>query len=137
MSIDARVFVIEADQVIRSALGYILGESYETSTFSATADVLSKPAPFAPDVVLVGIDLLTDKGAETVTALAGKLGGPGVIVVADSAKAPLALACLRQGAEAIISKPITHDGVSSAVEAVLARRCAVPRRAASPPLMCI
>jgi DNA-binding NarL/FixJ family response regulator len=136
MSSEARVFVIEADQVIRSALGYILSESYETFTFSAMADALSRPAPFAPDVVLVGISLLADKGAETVATLAGRLNRPGVIVVADSAKAPLALACLRQGAEAIIAKPITHDGVSSAVEALLTRRCAVPRRTASPPLMC-
>jgi len=136
MSSEARVFVIEADQVIRSALGYILSESYEIFTFSATADALSKPAPFVPDVVLVGVGLLADKGAETMAAIAGKLGWPGVIVVADSARAPLALACLRQGADAVIAKPITHDGVSSAVEAVLARRCAVPRRADSPPLMC-
>jgi len=137
MSSEARVFVIEADQVIRSALGYILSESYETFTFSATADALSKPAPFAPDVVLVGSSLLEDKGAETVASLADKLGRPGVIVVAESAKAPPALAGVRQGAEAVIAKPITHDGVSSAVEAVLARRGPVPQRTASPPLMCI
>src|SRR3954468_5579912 len=40
----SRVFVIEADQVIRSALGYILSERHETLTFSETADALTKAA---------------------------------------------------------------------------------------------
>ena len=131
MSGKACVFVIEADQVIRSALGYILSERHETFTFSETADALSKAARAAPDAVLVGSSILEDSGAEMVGVLARKLHQAGIIVVAGSTRSPLALAGLRQGAEAIIAKPITFDGVTHAVDAVLARRGAEPSLAPS------
>src|SRR3954469_714920 len=78
----SRVFVIEADQVIRSALGYILSERHETLTFSETADALTKAA--TPDIVLVGISILESEGAEVVAVLARKLHHAGIIVVAGS-----------------------------------------------------
>ena len=131
MSGKACVFVIEADQVIRSALGYILSERHETFTFAETADALSKAARAAPDAVLVGSSILEDSGAEMVGVLARKLHQAGIIVVAGSTRSSLALAGLRQGAEAIIAKPITFDGVTHAVDAVLARRGAEPSLAPS------
>ena len=131
MSGKACVFVIEADQVIRSALGYILSERHETFTFAETADALSKAARAAPDAVLVGSSILEDSGAEMVGVLARKLHQAGIIVVSGSTRSPLALAGLRQGAEAIIAKPITFDGVTHAVDAVLARRGAEPSLAPS------
>ena len=131
MSGKACVFVIEADQVIRSALGYILSERHETFTFAETADALSKAARAAPDAVLVGSSIREDSGAEMVGVLARKLHQAGIIVVAGSTRSPLALAGLRQGAEAIIAKPITFDGVTHAVDAVLARRGAEPSLAPS------
>ena len=131
MSGKACVFVIEADQVIRSALGYILSERHETFTFAETADALSKAARAAPDAVLVGSSILEDSGAEMVGVLARKLHQAGIIVVAGSTRSQLALAGLRQGAEAIIAKPITFDGVTHAVDAVLARRGAEPSLAPS------
>jgi DNA-binding response OmpR family regulator len=131
MSGKACVFVIEADQVIRSALGYILSERHETFTFAETADELSKAARAAPDAVLVGSSILEDSGAEMVGVLARKLHQAGIIVVAGPTRSPLALAGLRQGAEAIIAKPITFDGVTHAVDAVLARRGAEPSLAPS------
>ena len=133
MSSKARVFVIEADQVIRSALGYILSERHDT--FAEPADALTKAARSAPDVVLVGSSLIADEGAETIAMLARKLNRAGIVVVADSVKAPLALAGLRQGAEAIIAKPITFDGVTHAVESVYARRGTEPGLAKSPRLV--
>ncbi|GLH82031.1 hypothetical protein SSBR45G_69400 [Bradyrhizobium sp. SSBR45G] len=133
MSSKARIFVIEADQVIRSALGYILSERHETFTFAQTADALTKAARATPDAVLVGSSILEDGGAETVGMLARKLHQAGIIVVAGSNKSPLALAGLRQGAEAIIAKPITFDGVTHAVDSVLARRGADSGLAPSSP----
>ncbi|MGJ4906432.1 response regulator [Bradyrhizobium oligotrophicum] len=132
MASKARVFVIEADQVIRSALGYILSERHETFTFAETADALSKAVRATPDAVLVGSSILEDDGAETVGMLARKMHQAGIIVVAGSTRSPLALAGLQQGAEAIIAKPITFDGVTHAVDSVLARRGSEPGPTASP-----
>jgi len=130
MSSKACVFVIEADQVVRSALGYILRERHETFIFAETADALRKAARSTPDAVLVGMSILEDDGAETIGMLARKLNQAGIIVVAGSPRSPLALAGLRQGAEAIIAKPITFDGVTHAVDSVLARRGTEPGPAA-------
>jgi DNA-binding NtrC family response regulator len=127
----SRVFVIEADQVIRSALGYILSERHETFTFSETADALTKTASSTPDIVLVGISILENEGPEVVAVLARKLHRAGIIVVAGSPNTPLAMAGLRQGAGGIIAKPITFDGVLRAVDQVLGQRGLSPALATS------
>ena len=129
--VSKRVFVIEPDQVVRSALGYILSGRHETFTFAEPADALTKAAAPAPDIVLVGVSILEGNGTETVATLAQEFDRAGIIVVADSATAPLALAGLRHGAQAIIAKPITFEGVTRAVEPVLARRGPGPRLATS------
>ncbi len=129
------VFVIEADQVVRSALGYILSGRHETFTFGEPSDAMSKAASSPPDIVLVGVSLLGENGAETVATLAQEFDRAGIILVSDSATAPPALAALHQRAEAVIAKPITFEGVTRTVEQVLARRGPGPMLATSSSLI--
>jgi CheY-like chemotaxis protein len=122
MNSDERIFVIEADQVIRSALGFILSEDRETYTFSEIDDALTKAAQLHPDAVLLGIGQIERHGAQLVAELMRQLRDSSIILVADTTTDPLALAGLNQGAQAVIGKPITFEGVSGKVDAVLAAR---------------
>jgi DNA-binding NtrC family response regulator len=122
MSSDERVFVIEADQVIRSALGFILSEDRETYTFSEIDDAVAKACDVHPDVVLLGITQIERHGAGLVADLTHRLQGSRIVLVANSVAEPLAQAGLSHGAHAVIGKPITFDGVRGQVAAVLAAR---------------
>jgi len=122
MASHERIFVIESDQVIRSALGFILSEDRETFTFSEIDDALAKADQFRPDVVLLGLGLIERHGAELVADLVGQLPCSSIILVANSASAPLVQDGLHHGARAVISKPISFDGVRGKVDSVLAAR---------------
>jgi DNA-binding response OmpR family regulator len=120
MTSEQRIFVIEADQVVRSALGFILSEDRETYTFSEIDDAVAKAAQLHPDVVLLGIGQIERHGAQLVVDLMRRLHAGSIILVADTTTDPLALAALGHGAQAVIGKPITFDGVHSKVDMVLA-----------------
>ena len=122
MSRDERIFVVEADQVIRSALGFILSEDRETYTFSEIDDAVAKADDVHPDVVLLGITQIERHGATLVADLIRRLHDSRIVLVANSTAEPLAQAGLSQGAHAVIGKPITFDGVRGQVEAVLGAR---------------
>jgi DNA-binding response OmpR family regulator len=122
MTSDERIFVVEADQVIRSALGFILSEDHETYTFSELDDALAKATQLHPDVVLLGVGQIERHGAQLVADLMGQLRDSSIILVADTTTDQLALAGLNQGAQSVIAKPISFEGVRSKVDRALAAR---------------
>ncbi|HEV2157799.1 hypothetical protein [Bradyrhizobium sp.] len=112
------VFVIERDQVVRSALHYILQERYRTYTFASLDDALAS-AMDAPDTVLVGTSILQGENDGIVAALGRRYGGAAVLVVADRSSDPLARLALERGARGIVCKPISFDAVCEAVDRAL------------------
>jgi DNA-binding NarL/FixJ family response regulator len=118
------IFVIESEQVVRSALHYILRDRYLTLAFATLADALASAE--VPDAVLLDISNLQGEG----DALApGELfAGARILLVADRQSDPLAQAGLKRGAHGIVSKPISFDSVRDAVSGVLAP----PARAGEP-----
>lgn len=115
----ATVFVIEREQVVRSALHYILRERHRTRAF-ASLDEASATAPEMPDVVLLGMSLLQDGNDLLPTSLAGQFGRAAILLVADSNSGQLAQLCLEHGASGIVRKPISFDTVCEAVDRALA-----------------
>jgi FixJ family two-component response regulator len=112
------VFVIEREQVIRSALHYILQDRYRTYTFASLDDALAS-AMDPPDTVLVGASILQGQNDGLITSLCIRYGGAAVLVVADRSSDPLAQLALERGARGIVCKPISFDTVCEAVEQAL------------------
>ena len=89
--------MIEADEVIRSALHFILDDHSETHSF-ATLD-------------------LAYAGAGDVTP---------IMIVANSGDEPLALKALEWGAHNVLGKPISFDSVHRRVDGLLRRQRVSP-----------
>ena len=117
---DERIFLIEADQVVRSALNYILGAENEIHAFPSFEEALTKADEVNPGVVVLGIGIVKSHGERVLADLFERIGRCKILLVADSTADPLAQASLRQGAHDIISKPITFDGVRGKLDAALA-----------------
>ena len=123
-------FVVEREQVVRSAMHYILRDRYRILAFASLDEAFASTAD-TPDAVLAGVTVLQDQGERLVAALCGRYGDAAILVVADHRSDPLAQLALDSGAHAIVCKPISFDTVCEAVDRALA--ASVPRGTTVPP----
>lgn len=128
---DDIIFVVEGDEVIRSALHFILDDQNETHSFANLDLAFAKVADLkaghpAPSLVLLGVDLLKNNGERTVAEVTRRLPGARILIVANSVNDPLALTGLEWGAHDVLGKPISFDSVQRRVDALLRRQKASP-----------
>ncbi|MES2194740.1 MAG: response regulator [Pseudomonadota bacterium] len=115
------IFVVESDEVIRSALHFILDDRNETRSFATLELAYAQAGDVTPDLVLLGIDFLKDDGEGTVTEITRRLPSAKILIVANSVNDPLALKALRWGAHGVLGKPISFDSVHRGVDGLLRR----------------
>jgi DNA-binding NtrC family response regulator len=127
-----RIFVVEPDEVIRSALYFILRDDHETHAFASLEQALIKAPDCKPDVVLLGVDTLEAGGERILADPSFCFPHAGILLVANSADDPLALIGLKQGAHDVISKPISFDSVRDKVDGMFGHgRISLPRPASA------
>ncbi|MGB9115851.1 response regulator [Bradyrhizobium sp.] len=118
---DDIVFVVEGDEVIQSALHFILDDRNETHSFANLDHAFAKAADRTPNIVLLGIGMVENNGERALAEIAIRLPGTKILIVANSVNDPLALASLKWGAHDVLGKPITFDSVRGKVDALLER----------------
>jgi DNA-binding NarL/FixJ family response regulator len=118
---DSIIFVVEGDEVVRSALHFILDDHNETHSFAHLDQALANAAGRTPSIILLGIGAVRHDGERTLAEIAIRLPNTRVLIVANSENDPLALASLKRGAHGVIGKPITFDSVRGKVDALLMR----------------
>jgi DNA-binding response OmpR family regulator len=116
---DDIIFVVESDEVIRSALHFILDDQNATFSFASLDLAYAAARKAKPDLVLVGVDILKDDGEGAVAGIAQRLPGAKILVVANSVDDPVALKALRWGALDVLGKPISFDSVHRRVDGLL------------------
>ena len=119
---DKRIFVVEADEVIRSALQFILDDRNETHGLTSLEQAFAKGDRWKPDLVLLGVSIVQDQGVSVLDDIGLRLPGAKILLVADSRKDPLAQLCLGAGADDVLGKPIATDSVRDKVDLLLGRR---------------
>jgi CheY-like chemotaxis protein len=119
---DDIIFVVEGDEVVRSALHFILDDQNETHSFTTLDLAFSKAGDLAPSLVLLGVDLLRHDGELALAEVARQLPGVKILIVADSTRDPLAQRSLKWGAHDVLGKPISFDSVRRGVDALLRRQ---------------
>ncbi|MGQ0680905.1 response regulator [Bradyrhizobium sp.] len=116
------IFVVESDEVVRSALQFILRGHRETHGFKSLDQALLKGAELTPEIVMLGIGFLQSDGERMLAEIARRLPGAKILMVANSANDPLARNSLKWGAHDVLGKPIAFDSVHCKVDALLGRR---------------
>ncbi|MGY8666972.1 response regulator [Bradyrhizobium sp. UFLA05-109] len=112
------IFLIEPEQVVRSALDYILREQYQTRAFAAVDEAISSPMK-TPAVVLIGIAILRDRGQAVLEEVNRVFTNAKILLVAERESDPVVQAGLERGAHGVISNPISFDSVCGAVREAL------------------
>jgi DNA-binding NarL/FixJ family response regulator len=119
---DDIIFVVEGDEVVRSALHFILDDQNDIHSFANLDEAFAKAADLMPNIVLLGIGFAQNNGERALAEIAMRLPGTKILIVADSVNNPIAHACLRWGAHDVLGKPISFDSVRGKVDALLDRR---------------
>jgi DNA-binding response OmpR family regulator len=116
-----RIFVVESDEIIRSALQFMLHDENETHEMANLDQAYAKAVDWKPDLILLGLDIVRDKGIDLLAEVAACLPGAGIMLVADTPNDPLVQTCLAAGATDVLAKPITIEAVRHKVDVALGR----------------
>ena len=116
---DEIIFVVEGDEVIRSALHFILDDQNETHSFARLDQAFAKAASRKPNAILLGIGVMQDNDERILAEIVMRLPGTRILIVADSVNDPIAVAALKWGAHDVLGKPISFDSVRRKVDALL------------------
>ncbi|KAB2944001.1 MAG: response regulator [Hyphomicrobium sp.] len=117
-----RIFVVDNDEIIRSALQFMLHDENETHELASLDHAYEKAVDWRPDLLLLGVSVVQQKGLEVLGDIAARLPGAKIMLIADMANDPLALSGLKVGAHDILAKPLTLEAVRYKVDVLLGRR---------------
>lgn len=117
-----RVFVVDDDEITRAALQFMLHDEIETHELQNLDAAYAKARNWKPDVLLLGIGVVREKGIEVLAEIRSKIPEIKIILVMDSAELSLVRDCLRNGANSILSKPFTLEKVRRKVDMALGRQ---------------
>jgi len=122
-----RVFVIDEDEIIRAALQFMLHDEIETHELASPEEAYAKGVDWLkPDVVLLGVCFLKQRGPGLIGELTAKFPGVRILVVTDKADAATAVEAMKAGAHGAVVKPLTLEGVRKKVDTILGRGGAAP-----------
>ncbi len=119
-----RIFIVDEDEIFRAALQFMLHDENEAHEVPSLSDAMTKAETAKPDLILLSRAIVESKGLPILKDITGKIPGVKIIVVADSAQDDLARSTLREGAHALISKPLKIESVRDKVDQMLGRKTA-------------
>jgi CheY-like chemotaxis protein len=117
-----RVFVIDTNEITRAVLQFMLHDENETHELPGLREAYEKAVDWKPDVILLGMSIVLEKGVDVVREILGRIPGVRIAIVADSASDPVAQSCLKQGAQSLLVRPLTIESVRRRVDTLLGRR---------------
>jgi DNA-binding response OmpR family regulator len=122
-----RVFVIDHDEVTRAALQFMLHDEIETHELASLEEAYDKGTEWLkPDVLLLGVLFLKEKGVELVAELKAKFPGVRILIVCDKSDEAAAVNGMKAGAHGALVKPLTIESVRKKVDTILGRGGASP-----------
>ena len=122
-----RVFVVDEDEITRAALQFMLHDEIETHELATPEEAYAKGVDWLkPDVVLLGVSFLKQRGAELVGEMVGRFPGVRILIVTDKSDEATAIDGIKAGAHGAVVKPLTLEAVRKKVDTILGRDGAAP-----------
>lgn len=122
-----RVFVVDQDEITRAALQFMLHDEIETHELATPEEAYEKGVGWLkPDVVLLGVSFLSERGTKLVGDLNAKFPGVRILIVCEKAQEATAVDGIKAGAHGALVKPLTLEAVRKKVDTILGRGGAQP-----------
>lgn len=116
-----RIFVVDSNEIDRAVLQFMLQDENETHELATLDAALTKARDWKPDLILLGLSLVSEGGADVLGEMASVLPGVRILIVTEDAADSLAQACLKSGAHGLLVKPFTVESVRHKVDLLLGR----------------
>lgn len=116
-----RVFVIHEDEIVSAALQFMLHDEIETHEIPSLEAAFIKAEEWPPAVILLGSGIIESQGLSVFEQIKARIDGVRIIAVVEKATDALAQDCLKQGANALLSKPLTIEKARQKVDLQLGR----------------
>lgn len=117
-----RLFVVANDDITRMALQFMLHDENETHDLATLEAAFDKSAAWKPDLLLLGIDVVQERGIEVLALIRSRLADTKLLLVADSREDPLVASCQGAGIDGLLLKPLTVEDVRRKVDGLLGRK---------------
>jgi DNA-binding response OmpR family regulator len=116
-----RVFVVDHDEITRAALQFMLHDENETHEIPTLEAALEKSVDWKPDLLILGVSVVAEQGHDVLSMLKSKIPDLSIMVVTEARDLPLAITCLKSGADDLVAKPLTIEIVRAKVDKLLGR----------------
>jgi DNA-binding NtrC family response regulator len=117
-----RVFVIDDDDITRTVLQFMLQDEIETHELASPEEAYTRTEDWlTPDLVLLGISFVKEKGPGLIGELTDRFPGVKTLVVCEKSDEATGVAAIKAGAHGALVKPLTLEAVRKKVDTVLGR----------------
>ena len=117
-----RLFVVANDDITRMALQFMLHDENETHDLPTLEAAFDKGIEWKPDLLLLGIDVVAERGVEVLALARSRLAGAKILLVADSRDDPLVAACQSAGIDGLLLKPLRVEEARRKVDGLVGRK---------------
>ncbi len=117
-----RLFVVANDDITRMALQFMLHDENETHDLPTLEAAFDKSVDWKPDLLLLGIDVVAERGVEVLALVRSRLAGAKILLVADSRNDPLVTACQSAGIDGLLLKPLRVEDARRKVDGLVGRK---------------
>ncbi len=117
-----RLFVVANDDITRMALQFMLHDENETHDLASLEAAFDKSTEWKPDLLLLGIDVVSERGIDVLAQVKSRLADTKILLVAESRDDPLVTSCQSAGIDGLLLKPLTVEDVRRKVDGLLGRK---------------
>jgi DNA-binding NarL/FixJ family response regulator len=120
-----RLFVVANDDITRMALQFMLHDENETHDLSSLEAAFDKSVEWKPDLLLLGIDVVHERGVDVLQVIRSRLPGTKILLVADTREDPLVAPCQSAGIDGLMVKPLRVEEARRRVDGLVGRKQAL------------
>jgi len=117
-----RLFVVANDEITRMALQFMLHDENETHDLPTLEAACDKGIEWKPDLLLLGIDVVHERGVDVLPLIRSRLAGVKILLVADSRDDPLVAPCQSAGIDGLLLKPLRVEDARRKVDGLVGRK---------------
>ncbi len=117
-----RLFVVANDEITRMALQFMLHDENETHDLPTLEAAFDKSVDWKPDLLLLGIDVVHERGTEVLLLIRSRLPQTKILLVAENRDDPQVAASQSVGVDGLLVKPLTVEDTRRKVDGLLGRR---------------
>ena len=117
-----RLFVVANDDITRMALQFMLHDENETHDLPTLEAAFAKAIDWKPDLLLLGIDVVHERGVEVLQDIRSRLPGTKILLVADTRDDPMVAPCQGAGIDGLMVKPLKVEEARRRVDGLVGRK---------------